>query len=143
MHRITAVAIGMLLAVVAGGARADVVTDWNVAALQLTQAVDAPGGVQSRALTMMHVAMSDAINTVQNRYTRLVVTEPLAPNVSAEAAAASAARQVLIQLFPKHKEMIEKAYTASVKAIPDGPAKTQGVALGERAASAVHRRPCD
>jgi hypothetical protein len=137
MHRFAAMAIGILLAAMTGGARADIVTDWNVTALQLTQAVDAPGGVQSRALTMIHVAMSDAINTVQNRYTRLVVTEPLAPNVSAEAAAASAARTILVQLFPKHKEMIEQAYTASVKTIPDGPAKTQGVALGERAANAV------
>ncbi len=57
--------------------------------------------------------------------------------MSAEAAAASAARHILIELFPKQKEMIEQAYTASVKAIPDGPAKTQGVALGERAANAV------
>ena len=137
MHRFTAVAIGMLLAVMTGGARADVVTDWNLTALQLTQAVDAPGGVQSRALTMMHVAMSDAINTVQNRYTRLVATEPLAPNVSAEAAAASAARTILVQLFPKQTEMIEQAYTASVKVMPDSPAKTQGVALGERIAKAV------
>jgi hypothetical protein len=137
MKRFAAMAIGMLFAVTIGSARADVVTDWNATALQLTQAVDAPGGVQSRALAMMHVAMSDAINTVQNRYTRLVVTEPLAPNVSAEAAAASAARHVLIQLFPKQKEMIEQAYTASVKAIPDGPARSQGVALGERAANAV------
>ena len=137
MKRFALVALGMLFAITAGSARADIVTDWNATALQLTQAVDAPGGVQARALAMMHVAMSDAVNTVQNRYTRLIVTEPLAPNVSAEAAAASAARHILVQLFPKQKEMIEQAYAASLKTIPDGPAKTQGVALGERAASAM------
>jgi hypothetical protein len=137
MKRFVLVALGMLFAITIGSARADIVTDWNVTALRLTQAVNAPGGMQSRALAMMHVAMSDAINTVQNRYTRLVVTEALAPNVSADAAAASAARQILIHLFPKQKEMIEQAYVASVKAIPDGPAKTQGVALGERAANVM------
>jgi len=137
VHRFTAVAIGMLLAVTTGGARADVVTDWNLTALRLTQAVDAPGGVQARALAMMHVAMSDAINTVQNRYTRHIATEPLVPNVSAEAAAASAARTILVQLLPKQTDAIEQAYTASVKTIPDSPAKTQGVALGERIAKAV------
>ncbi len=72
MKRFALVALGMLFAITAGSARADIVTDWNAAALKLTQAADAPGGVQSRALAMMHVAMSDAINTVQNRYTRLV-----------------------------------------------------------------------
>ncbi len=137
MNRLAAIAIGMLLAFIDTSARADIVIDWNVTALRLTQSVQAPGGVQSRALTMMHVAMSDAINTVQNRYTRYAATMPLAPSASAEAAAASAARQILIHLFPKQNEMIEQAYAASIKIIPDGPAKTQGVALGEQAANAV------
>jgi hypothetical protein len=137
MNRFAAMVVGMLLAFTTSSARADIVTDWNVIALRLTQSVQAPGGVQSRALTMMHVAMSDAINTVQNRYTRYAATMPLAPDASAEAAAASAARQVLIHLFPKQEEMIQQAYATSTKIIPDGPAKTQGVTLGEQAANAV------
>src|SRR5262245_40880368 len=127
MHRFAAVAIGMLLTFVATGARADVVTDWNVVAMRLTQSVQAPGSLQSRASAMMHVAMSDAINTVQNRYTRYAATMPLASGASAEAAAASAARQVMLQLFPKQKETIEQAYTESIKTIREDAAKVQGV----------------
>jgi hypothetical protein len=85
----------------------------------------------------MHVAMSDAINTVQNRYTRVVATIPPVPGASPEAAAAAAARQILTELYPAQKAKIEETYAASIKAIPDGPAKSEGIALGMRVATLV------
>ena len=69
---------------------ADVVTDWNVTANALV-ANDVGNNPRLRTLAMVHVAMSDAINTVQNHYTRVVATLPAAPGASAEAAAATAA----------------------------------------------------
>src|SRR5262245_29286863 len=86
---------------------------------------------------MVHVAMSDAINTVQNRYTRVVATLPAAPGASAEAAAATAARQILTQIYPQQKAKVEEAYAASLKAITDGLAKTEGIKLGMEVAEAV------
>ena len=86
---------------------------------------------------MVHVAMSDAINTVQNRYARVVATLPAAPDASAEAAAAAAARQILTQIYPEQKAKIEEAYAASLKAIPEGPAKSKGIKLGTEVAEAV------
>jgi len=74
---------------------------------------------------------------VQNRYTRVVATLPAAPGASAEAAAATAARQILTQVYPEQKAMIEEAYAASLKAIPDGPARTEGIKLGMAVAEAV------
>ena len=119
-------------------ARADVVTDWNVITNSLV-ANDVGNNPRLRTLAMVHVAMSDAINTVQNRYARVVATVPPAPGASAEAAAATAARQILTQIYPQQKEKarIEEAYAASLKAIPDGPAKTQGIKLGMEVADAV------
>src|SRR5262249_3673490 len=81
--------------------------------------------------------MSDAINTVQNRYTRVVATLSAAPGASAEAAAATAARQILIQVYPEQKAKIEEAYATSLKPIPDGPAKPEGIKLGMAVAEAV------
>jgi hypothetical protein len=81
--------------------------------------------------------MSDAINTVQNRYTRVVATLPAAPGASAEAAAATAARQILIHVYPAQKAKIEEAYAASLKAVTDGPAKREGTELGMKVADAV------
>src|SRR5687767_1816541 len=131
----------ILLGIVAAGllvapARADVVTDWNTITNTLVSN-DVGNNPRLRTLAMVHVAMSDAINTVQNRYTRVVATVPLAPDASAEAAAATAARQILTQIYPQQKAKIEETYAASLAAIPDGPAKTAGIKLGMEVASAV------
>ena len=131
----------MLLGIVAAEvlvapARADVVTDWNVITNALV-ANDVGNNPRLRTLAMVHVAMSDAINTVQNRYTRVVATVPLAPAASAEAAAATAARQILTQIYPGQKAKIEETYAASLRPIPDGPAKTEGIKLGMEVADAV------
>ena len=117
-------------------ARADVITDWNVLANTLV-AVEATNPPKLRTLAMMHVAMSDAINTVQNRYARVVATIPFAPDASAEAAAAAAARQILTQIYPAQKAKIEEAYATSLKAIPEGAAKSNGIKLGMEVAEAV------
>jgi hypothetical protein len=134
-HR-TAMAISVLMIVAAGPARADVVTDWNATTNALV-ANDVGNNPKLRTLAMVHVAMSDSINTVQNRYTRVVATLPAAPGASAEAAAATAARQILIQIYPQQKARIEDAYATSLKAIPDGPAKTEAIKLGMEVAAAV------
>ena len=126
------VTAGLLVA----SARADVVTDWNVLTNALV-ANDVGNNPKLRTLAMVHVAMSDAINTVQNRYGRVVATLPAAPGASAEAAAATAARQILSQIYPGQKAKIEETYAASLKAIPDGPAKTEGIKLGMEVAGAV------
>jgi hypothetical protein len=123
-------------ALLAASARADVVTDWNAITTALV-ASDVGNNPKLRTLAMVHVAMSDAINTVQNRYTRVVATLPAAPGASAEAAAATAARQILTQIYPKQKAKIEEAYATSLKAISDGSAKTEGIKLGMKVAEAV------
>src|SRR6266702_948397 len=123
-------------ALLVASARADVVTDWNVMANGVG-AKDVGNNPKLRTLAMVHVAMSDAINTVQNRYTRVVATLPAGPGASAEAAAATAARQILTQIYPEQKAKIEEAYAASLKAIPDGPPRTEGIKLGMAVAEAV------
>ena len=118
-------------------AHADVIIDWNQNALEVLKAANVVGNPWSRAMAMVHVAMSDAVNSVQPRYQRFVSTAPAAPNVSAEAAAASAARQILIQLVPAQKSKIDEAYAQSLNGVSDGPAKTDGIALGEQVAALV------
>jgi hypothetical protein len=122
---------------VAGTARADVVIDWNIKALALSQAAQASGNAQARTLAMLHVAMSDAINSVNGRFTRYNGSVAMMPKASAEAAAASAARKVLTELFPNQKAGIDETYAASLKAIAEGESKSQGVALGEQVAAAI------
>jgi hypothetical protein len=88
-------------------------------------------------MAMVHVAMSDAVNSVRPRYARYVATAPLAPNVSPEAAAVSAARHILIQVVPAQKSRIDEMYADSLSKIADGAAKTDGIALGEQVAALI------
>jgi hypothetical protein len=127
----------LAFALFASAARADRVTDWNVTAFDTLKAASIGGNPQARALAIMHVAMSDAINTVQNRYTRYALSMALDPAASAEAAAAAAARGVLVALAPAQRAKADAAYAAALAALPEGPAKSAGLAIGEQAAAAV------
>jgi hypothetical protein len=137
MMKHVAAALGILAALSSGAARADTVTDWNRTSIEVLKAANVSSNPASRSLAMVHVAMSDAINAVQDRYARYLPDLPTVPSASAEAAAAAAARQILVQLYPNQKAIVEEAYGASLKAIADGPAKIEGIALGERVAAAV------
>jgi hypothetical protein len=137
MNHSTVAAIAIFIAVASGSAHADTVTDWNQTAIEIMKVAKVSANPWSRTLAMMHVAMSDAINSVQGRYTRYVATVAVVPGVSADAAAAAAAQQILLQLFPNQRIIINEAYAVSLKAVPEGLAKSQGVALGEQVAAAV------
>ena len=137
MNRFGQSIVAILMTPCAMTAHADVIIDWNQNALEVLKTANVVGNPGSRAMAMVHVAMSDAVNSVQPRYTRFASAAPKAPNVSAEAAAVSAARQILIQLVPAQKSKIDEAYAESLSRIPDGPAKTDGIALGEQVAALI------
>jgi hypothetical protein len=115
--------------------QADLVSDWNeVAVARLTAARQLPPD-GARAVAMMHVAMFDAINAIDRRYTPYAFKGTAPAGTSAEAAGAAAARTVLLKLYPDQADAIEKAYAASLGSIADGTAKTAGIALGEQVGS--------
>ena len=136
MRTVRHAVLGAMLAS-ASLARADVITDWNQTAIDVMKAANVAGNPWTRSMAMMNVAMSDAVNTVQNRYTRFIAEGPRAPKASAEAAAAGAAREMLLRLYPDQKEKISQAYAASIADVAEGTARNEGVIVGEQAAAAV------
>jgi hypothetical protein len=136
MRGIVATVMGVLIAL-ASPVRADVITDWNQAAVAAMKAANIGGNPWTRNMAMLHVAMSDSVNSVQGRYTSHVSPGQTKPDASAEAAAAAAARQIMLQQVPGQKALIDQTYAETTKAIPDGAAKSEGVAIGERCAAAV------
>src|SRR5688500_16658668 len=106
----TALLAGML-AVPLSAARADVITDWNVITSGLV-ANDVGNNPRLRTLAMVHAAMSDAVNTVQHRYARVVATLPAAPVAAAEAAAAAAALPIPTPRYPEQRATSEEAHAA-------------------------------
>ena len=135
MRSVAVLALGMAL--FSAPVRADVVTDWNAASFEVMNAANVAGAPAARALAIVHVAMADAVNSVQNRYTRYAYKGAVQTSASAEAAASSAARSVLLAMFPAQRDKIEAAHAAAVAGVADAAAKDAGMKLGEQAATAV------
>ena len=110
------------------GQTASVVTDWN----RIAQGT----GGNWRMMAIMHVAMFDAVNSIGQDYTPYRVHITGSGGASHQAAAATAARDVLTALFPAQQSRFDTALTASLVGIPLGPAE-QGKIVGSRAAQAI------
>jgi hypothetical protein len=118
-------------------AHADVLTEWNQKAVELVYSQGLAGGHQTRAIALMHVAIFDAVNSIDGRYSPYRTKLSANPATSKEAAASSAAYAVLVKLFPKQQASLRKDYDASLAAVPDGQPKSDGIALGEKVAAEI------
>src|SRR5438309_9907592 len=117
--------------------RADVITDWTQTAIDVMKAVNVGGNPWTRSLAIMHVAMSDSVNAVEDRYARFTPGIAADRNASAEAAAAAAAREILMRQYPGQKARIDASFATMLEAVPDNPARAAGIALGEKVAATV------
>src|SRR5574341_593856 len=131
-------AVGLLaLFSVPGPARADVVTDWNQTMLQAVAAASLNPQRQQRVAAMVHAAIHDAANSIAPRYKAYAVNVSPHGEASIEAAAVQAAYGVLIRLLPGQAVLLDGARSASLSQIPDGPAKEEGLAVGEAVAGRI------
>ena len=130
----------LLLTGLSAGVRADVVTEWNARAGQIV-AAHQPGAPGGATLAVVQTAVFDAVNAITRRYPKAVVAalRP-APGASFEAAGAAANRAVLLKLAPSQQAAIESAYQAALAGIPEGPARADGIAVGEQAVAALAAR---
>src|SRR5262245_49418825 len=99
-------------------ANADVVTDWNTIAVS-TVSTDRVVNRQSRDMAMVHAAMFDAMNAIRPSYTPAMVSITAKGYASREAAAAQAAHDVLVALFPAQQTDLDAELGASLAQIPD------------------------
>ena len=129
-----------LLAVVilagAPGAHADVVTDANARAADVVSRIPAPP-ITVRTMAIVQVSVFEAVNAVTGRYPPQRAKLNQAPGASVEAAVAAATRTALSKLMPAQQAVIDADYQALLGSVPDGPAKTAGIAVGEQAAAAI------
>ena len=132
------VLVSLILAL-ATTAWADVVTDANAKAADIASKLPAtPPAV--RVMAFVQVSVFDAVNAITGRYpsTRAKIAAP--PGASVDAAVAAATRTVLLKLMPTQQAAIDADYQAALKSLPDGAAKTGGIAVGEQAAAACLAR---
>ena len=119
-------------------ARADAVTDWSAIsqAAIVTNAGRPPSG-SIVDVAYVFAAVYDAVNAIDGRYSAFAVSLPTAsPTASQDAAAVAAAHHVLKTFFPTQQVFLDGALAASMAAIPAGPARDQGNAVGVQVATA-------
>lgn len=118
-------------------ARADVIMDWNAKADAIGAEKQLVNSANSRAQAMLHVAMFEAINAIDKRYTPYKLALTADGGTSREAAAASAAHGVLVALYPDKKPDLDATLATLLAAVADDEAKSRGIELGRKAASEI------
>jgi hypothetical protein len=84
------------------------------------------------------ISIYDSVVAVKGGYEPFAIKAARAPNASAEAAVAAAANRILSNYVPGQVgTIIAPAYAQALSKVPDGSAKTAGIALGEQVANAV------
>jgi hypothetical protein len=152
--RILALAIGLVAFGTSGAAETNVtltashpnvVSFWNNIA---NTTVLAPASTNTTAeeqrpsyqvdLATVHVAIYDAVSAIDGRYKAFAIQPTSsATGASRDAAASAAAYGVLKALVPNRIALYQTAYDSRIAAIPEGDAKTRGLALGAEIAAGV------
>jgi hypothetical protein len=112
-------------------ANADVVTEWNNAALDAVRAGRTAPPIASRSLAIVHVSIYDAVNGIARTYEPYLVQSAVPASASLEAAASAAAHEALVNLFPANASSFDALHAAILAGIPNGPQKVAGVVWGE------------
>jgi hypothetical protein len=126
-----------------GTAAADAVTDWNNVIVSSTIAGGRSNPETAIAAAYMHIAIYDAIVSIDGGYTPFATHVANAPaGASKDAAAAQAACEILSFLypagpFPTIAAAVNAACNTALNAIPNGQAKTDGINVGHAAAQGL------
>ena len=118
-------------------ADADVVTDWNNAALDAIRAERTAPPIASRSLAILNVSIYDAVNGIARTHEPYLVQSAVAASASRKAAASAAAHEALVNLFPASGSSFDALHAAVLAGIPNGPQKTAGITWGEFVANQI------
>jgi hypothetical protein len=117
------------------------VTHWSTVALDAFAPTEGTNPmVQSRTFAILHAAIHDALNAIDCRFELYTPGLAAAPDASADAAVASAAREVLVTLLPGQATLFDASYDLALAAVAEGSAKAAGIATGQAAARATLTR---
>jgi hypothetical protein len=132
----TSITFIALLACSSVTAKADVVLDWNAIAVSTVVSQGQNPYAQGRFMAITQLAVFEAVNAITGDYKPYLGTVVAPAGASADAAAVAAAYQVLKNYFPLAPNL-DPAYAASLAVIPDGSAKSGGIATGQAAAAQI------
>jgi len=121
----------------AADAKADAVLDWNVIAVNTAVTNGQNPYAQARYAAIVQLAVFESVNAITGEYHPYLGTIVAPPGACPEAAAIQAAYRVLSTYFPASASTLAADRAKSLASIPDGQAKTDGIATGDAAALAM------
>lgn len=117
-----------------------VISDWNALTVTTLAGDTTKSPVQAILYTaFVQAAVYNAVVGIEGRYAPYRFHARAPRWASAQAAAVAAAHRVLVTYSPYAQATLDAAYAASLAQIPDGRAKTRGIAFGNRAANHLIR----
>ena len=132
----TAVLLAGLVSGPAPASAEDMVLKWNDVAAR-TAVVTSPYN-QARVMAIVQLSVFEAVNAITGEYEPyLNPATAAAAGASVDAAVIIAAHRALTNYFPAATVALDAARDLDLVAIPDGPAKTAGMAAGMAAANAM------
>jgi membrane-associated phospholipid phosphatase len=111
----------------------DVILNWSQIALNAIAIDKTPPPAAARILAMVHTAMYDAVNAIEQQYANYHFTGTATAGADKVAAAAEAAAKILLAFYPGQATAITTALTNSIGS-PTA-ATAAGVALGDAVAA--------
>src|SRR5437763_13525227 len=87
--------------------------------------------VASRTMAMVQGAVYDAVNSIDGTHTPYLADIPAPSSANMEAAAAVAAHDTLVGLFPTQASVLDLELKGSLQLIDNGDAKTAGIQVGQ------------
>jgi PAP2 superfamily len=113
------------------------VIDWNQLLLAIVNTPGAqPASIQpTRNFAIVHAAIYDAVDAIDRTHEPYLISIRAPRDASETAAADAAARTTLDGLYPSQQATIDSTYVTELAKVPDGPAKDQGIKLGEQVAT--------
>ncbi len=117
----------------------DAIDEWNTIAVNEAVAVAGkPPAAAVIDISIVQIAVYDAVNAIDGGHFQPYASQPVTNgSASIDAAAAQAAHDVLVWLYPAQHAALDVALATTLSPIADGSAKADGIAAGADAASAV------
>ena len=94
-------------------------------------------GRAARAMAIVHLAMFEVVNAVEGDFKSYVGLPHARLGTSMQVGVAQAAHDTLAALFPSQAAAFDTVLAEELAGISEGRLKTNGIALGKRAASAI------
>lgn len=121
-------------------ASADTVCEWVEFAHTIQTAAAPPPAAprtpdHDQSTTQVTLAMFEALNAIDRRYESYLGMAPTDPKASQDAAAATAAYEVLVAHYPSQKSALDDSYAITLATVTDSRARDSGIAIGKAAAA--------